>query len=268
MDLGIAGRRAAVAAGTAGLGLATARALAEEGVHVAVCGRDTDRLAEALAVLGPRAVGLVADMSAAGGPEEFAAGAVERLGGPIDIVVANAGVGYPTPAQTATWPMVERMLDVNVMGAAATITAVLPQMIARGHGTVAGVSSLAAWRGLGGFSSYSASKAFLSTFLESLRVDVHGTGVKVVCIEPGFVKTAATDRMAGAAPMPFMVPVDAAAAKIGRALIRGTRVLTFPLPLVVGSAALRLVPAAIYEPIGKRASLPQLAMLAAEAKKP
>ena len=93
MDLGIAGRRAAVAAGTAGLGLATARALAEEGVHVAVCGRDTDRLAEALAVLGPRAVGLVADMSAAGGPEEFAAGAVERLGGPIDIVVANAGVG-------------------------------------------------------------------------------------------------------------------------------------------------------------------------------
>ena len=98
MDLGLEGRRAAVAAGSAGLGLATARALVAEGVRVAICGRDRDRLDAAVAELGSSAVGVVADMAAHGGPSDFARSAVEQLGGPVDIVVANAGGPPPGSA--------------------------------------------------------------------------------------------------------------------------------------------------------------------------
>src|SRR5205823_3266044 len=112
-------------------------------------------------------------------------------------VIANAGVGDLTPAHLATWAMVERVLRVNVTGAAATVTAVLPRMVRRGRGHVVGISSVAAYKGLGACSSYSGSKAFFSTFLESLRVDLHGTGVRVTCIEPGFVKSEMSDRLEG-----------------------------------------------------------------------
>src|SRR5262245_15890358 len=91
MDLGIAGRRAAVAAASAGLGLGAAKALAAAGVGVAICGRDPERLAGAAAALGESAVAIQADLSDPAGAGGFIEEAAERLGGPVDILVANAG---------------------------------------------------------------------------------------------------------------------------------------------------------------------------------
>lgn len=250
-------KTALITGASSGIGRALALWFAKRGTRVYAAARRTALLDELAAQGEGRIVPVALDVA----QQASAVVRIQALDaecGGLDVVVANAGIGDPTPAHLATWPMVERVLGVNVMGAAATITAVLPQMIARKRGTVAGISSLAAWRGLGAYSSYSASKAFLSTFLESLRVDVHDTGVKVVCIEPGFVKTEAAPQM------PFTVPVADAAAKIGRAILRGTRVLAFPLPLVVGTGALRMVPRAVYEAAGKRA---QVAALEAEAPK-
>src|SRR5688500_6734310 len=100
MDLGLQGKRAAVAAASAGLGLGAAGALAAEGVRVAICGRDQDKVDAAVTRLGEDAVGLVADMSDADQATGFVEQAADRLGGTIDIVVANAG-GPPggTPAR-------------------------------------------------------------------------------------------------------------------------------------------------------------------------
>jgi len=186
--------------------------------------------------------------------------------GGLDLVVANAGVGDPTPAHLADWAMVERVLRTNVMGAAATITAVLPRMIQRGRRHVAGVSSVAGYSGLGAYSCYNGSKAFFSVFLESLAIDVHGTGVKVTCIEPGFVKSEMSSRLEGHAPMPFRAETAAAVDKYCRAIVRGARRIAWPRVHAIGSAAFRWIPNAVFFPLAKSASRPQIAMLEAELR--
>jgi short-subunit dehydrogenase len=186
-----------------------------------------------------------------------------KVGG-LDLIVANAGVGDPTPADTSTWEMVEAVLRVNVMGAAATLTAVLPRMVQRGKGHVVGVSSVAGYVGLGAYSSYSGSKSFLSTFLQSLRVDLVGTGVKVTTIEPGFVKSEMTARIEGRAPMPFIADTHVAADKFCRAIARGARRIAYPRVHALSSKFISIVPAPIYEPLARKASEPQRQLLAAE----
>lgn len=183
---------------------------------------------------------------------------IDKECGGLDLIIANAGIGFATPAHLADWEHVQKALSVNVMGAAATITAVLPEMLRRGRGHVVGISSVSGYKGTGAFSSYCGSKAFLSTFLESLRVDVYGTPVKVTCIEPGFVKSEMSDRLEGRAPMYFRATSEAAAEKYGRAILRGSRRLAWPKVHAIASASFRWVPDAIYEPLAKRASMPQL----------
>ena len=197
MDLGIAGRRAAVAAGTAGLGLATARALAEEGVHVAVCGRDTDRLAEALAVLGPRAVGLVADMSAAGGPEEFAAGAVERLGGPIDIVVANAGGPPPGSASSTSVEAFRAASELNFLSTVALVQSVVGGMRANGWGRVLAITSVGARQPIPSLAASTSARAATTAFIKNLATEVAGDGVTANTIQPGSHRTARMAQLRG-----------------------------------------------------------------------
>lgn len=142
MNLGISHRRAIVAAGSAGLGLATARALAGEGVAVAICGRNPDRLNAALASLGSGAVAIVADMSVPGDATRFAAEAQDRLGGTIDIVVANAG-GPPPGTALSTDPDAYRgALELNFISGVELIQAVVSPMRAQRWGRVIAVTSM------------------------------------------------------------------------------------------------------------------------------
>ena len=187
--------------------------------------------------------------------------------GGLDLVIANAGVGDMTPAHLSDWEMVERVLMVNVMGAAATISAVLPRMIKRNRGHIVGISSTAANIGLGASSCYCGSKAFLSTFLQSLRIDLTGTDVRVTCIEPGFVKSDMNNWLEGIAPMPFRAELPVAVDKFCAAIVRGARVFAYPMvhkwPLLV----LRKTPRAMYEPFLKKQSLPQLRVLESKLAK-
>jgi short-subunit dehydrogenase len=187
--------------------------------------------------------------------------AIDEQCGGLDLVVANAGVGAPTPARRADWGQVEQVLRTNVMGAAATLTAVLPRMVQRGQGHVVGISSVASYTGLGAYSSYCGSKAFLSVFLESVRIDLHGTGVKATCIEPGFVNSEGAAQLDGKVARPFMVSTDAAAEKFGRAIERGVRRLAWPKVHAWSSALLRWVPSPVLEPVAKRISESQLRLL-------
>src|SRR5262249_19713309 len=135
----------------------------------------------------------------------------EELGG-LDLVVANAGFGKELHATRLTWEDAAPLLQVNVLGSIATLTAALPKMVARGSGHLVGISSLAGTRGLPTSSVYSASKAALSTFLEGLRVDLAGSGIGVTDVRPGFIATAATANAKH--PMPLLMQLDDAIDRI------------------------------------------------------
>ncbi|MFZ5470962.1 MAG: SDR family NAD(P)-dependent oxidoreductase [Myxococcota bacterium] len=167
--------------------------------------------------------------------------------GGLDLVIANAGVGSVTPATHLQWNEVKHTIDVNVTGAAATLVAALPGMLERGRGHLVGISSFAAFRGLPRMAAYSASKAFLAVFLESLRVDLRGTGVRVTSIHPGYVKTELT---AGSkAKLPFLLEAEDAVERMGKAIVRLRPQYVFPWPLAVAARPLKVMPNVLYDPL-------------------
>lgn len=168
----------------------------------------------------------------------------EEVGG-LDLIVANAGVGGLRWAGELRWEDCSPMLEVNVSGALATLTAVLPRMVERRRGHLVAVSSMAAYRGLPHNALYSGTKAFLSTFLESLRVDLAGTGVAVTDARPGFVRTAMTEGVGS--PTPFMVEPQEAAVRIVRGIARREAVVAFPWPTATLVRSMRLLPPPIYD---------------------
>jgi short-subunit dehydrogenase len=165
--------------------------------------------------------------------------AVERDSGGLDLVIANAGVSEPTPARKLDWPAVERILQVNVLGAAATLSAVLPSMVQRNRGHLVGISSLAAFRGMPSWATYSASKAFLTTFLQGLRTDLVGTGLAVTAIHPGYVRTGMT---ADYANLPLVMEPQDACEQMAQAILRREAEFSFPLPAALMGRYLALMP--------------------------
>lgn len=189
MDLGISGRRAAVAASSRGLGFATAAALAREGVQVALCGRDAGRVEEAAAKIGAGAVPLVADVGTAAGATGFVAAATEALGG-IDILVANAG--GPPAGDFASVDDVEayaRAFELNALSAIAMCKAVVPAMQAAGWGRVLAITSVAVRQPIPTLILSNTARSGLTGFLKTLAREVARDGVTVNSIQPGFHAT-------------------------------------------------------------------------------
>ncbi len=241
-----------VTGASSGIGRALALHYARAGATVHAVARrraELDALAAGDAGAG-RVVPVVLDVTDAGALASAIAAANEASGGALDLVVANAGVGDPTPGSQMDWRVVERVLDVNATAACVTIAAALPAMVARGRGTVVAVSSLAAFRGLPGSGAYCASKAALHAFMESLRVDLARTRVKAITIYPGFVRTAMTAR--NRFPMPFLMDLGPAVRVMTRGIARGDAVIAFPLPLTLMARVLRAVPRWLYEPLASR----------------
>ncbi len=252
-------RRALVTGASSGIGSSLALWLAARGVTVIAAGRRRARLEE----LRDAAAAATAAGGAAGGggaiePLELdladAVAARERLAeldgrdGGLDLVVANAGVGQVTPAQKFDWEACESVLRINVQGAAATLTAALPGMLARGRGHLVAISSIAAVRGFPANAAYGGSKAFLRHFMESLRLDLAGTGIKTTCVFPGFVKSEMT--ASNRFPMPFLLETDEAAARIGRAIFAQQAELWFPWQMALPARVLGLLPSGLYARLG------------------
>jgi 3-oxoacyl-[acyl-carrier protein] reductase len=201
MDLGIAGRRAAVAAGSAGLGLATAAALAGEGVQVAICGRDPDRLASATGDLatgtGPAPVGIEADLSTAEEAGRFVEAAAERLGGPVDILVCNAG-GPPPGTPLATGIDAYRAaLELNCLSTIAMCQAAVPTMVEQRWGRVVAITSIGARQPIGLLAASSTARAAVPSFLKMLSVEAAPHGVTVNSLQPGVHRTARITELSG-----------------------------------------------------------------------
>lgn len=193
MDLGISGRTAAVAAGSAGLGLASAVALATDGVRVAICGRDQRRLDGALAQLpGDGHVALAADVSTPDGAAGFVHAAADALGGSPDILVTNAG--GPPPGTFASTPIeaYEPALALNLLSVVAMCQAAVPSMQERGWGRVVAITSISVKQPIGTLILSNTARAGATAFLKTLATEVATSGVTVNSVLPGLH---ATDRL-------------------------------------------------------------------------
>ncbi|MGW3964216.1 SDR family NAD(P)-dependent oxidoreductase [Amycolatopsis sp. NPDC005003] len=234
-----------------GIGRALALEYARRGADLALLARrepELARLRAEITALGRRARIFVADVT---DPEQVRLAVHEAqhdLDG-LELLLANAGVGAYAELAAMPWPDIAAVLDVNVRGTIATVAAAVPDMLARGRGQVAGISSIAGRRGVPGGSVYGASKAAVSVFLDALRLELAGTPVRVTDIQPGFVDTGIIVR--GAYPTPWMWPPERAAAVIADRLPEAPAVLAFPWQTHVLGTVLSHLPRGIFDRLAR-----------------
>lgn len=195
MDLGISGKRAVVAAASAGLGLASAHALAAEGVQVAICGRSQERVDRALeslpAVPTGDHVGLVADVGTADGATSYVERAIAALGG-IDVLVPNAG--GPPPGNFASTPLDAYLpaLQLNLLSTVAMCQAAVPSLVDQGWGRIIAITSHSVRQPVANLILSNTARAGVTGFLKTLATEIARHGVTVNSVQPGIH---ATDRM-------------------------------------------------------------------------
>jgi len=200
MDLGIAGRTAAVAAGSSGLGLGAARALAAEGCTVVICGRDQARLDGALAALEAeghpgRVMGVIADVSDAAGATAFVAAAERAAGAPIDILVPNAGGPPPGNFESTDVDAYAAALDLNLVSIVAMCKAAVPGMRERRWGRVVAITSLSVRQPMATLILSNTARAGATAFLKTMALEVAGDGVTVNTVQPGIHDTPRLDAL-------------------------------------------------------------------------
>lgn len=172
--------------------------------------------------------------------------------GRIDILIANAGIGGNDEETRAYTPRaVRKVIDTNLIGAVNAVHAVVGEMIERNSGQIVAISSLAGFRGLPKSAAYSASKAAMNSFFESLRIDLHQTDVHVTIIQPGFIRTPLTS--ARAARMPFLMELNEAVPLFLKAIENKKKYAAFPWQLASIVKAGRFMPHWLYDRIASRA---------------
>jgi short-subunit dehydrogenase len=239
---------------SSGIGRSLAVELGRRGASTGLLARRAESLREVAREVegaGGRALALPADVTGAGSVRA-AADELRAQFGAIDVLIANAGVGVLTDDPARLGEQVAETIEINLLGAANSAAAVLPEMIARGEGHLVAISSLASYRGLPKSGAYCASKAAVNALFESLRLDLKNTGVAVTIIKPGFIKTPLT---AGReAQMPFLLELDDATRKILRAIEARRTAYAFPWQLASIVRLARLMPDSLYDRVVLRRS--------------
>lgn len=191
-----------------GLGEGMARGFARRGHSLALAARRADRLetlAEELRRAGAgKVVVCTLDVTDFDAVPRVMGEAAEALGG-LDIVIANSGIAEASPVGRGSFDAAKRVIDTNLLGAMATVDAAVEIFRRSGRGHVVGISSVAAVRGLPTQGAYSASKAGLSRYLEAVRAEVAGRGIRVTDLAPGFIDTELNRAMPN---RPFVVSAE------------------------------------------------------------
>jgi short-subunit dehydrogenase len=230
---------------SSGIGAALATHYASEGAVLGLCARrlePTQALLESLRCAGAC---YSVDVTNAASLRSAAAAFTQRFGTP-DIVIANAGIGAGTLTENPEdLPVFHRILETNVFGMVATFQPFVAAMRSRASGTLVGIASVAGFRGLPGGGAYSASKAAAITYLESLRVELHGSGVSVVTICPGYIRTPMT--ASNRYRMPFLMDADEAARQMARVIAAKRRLAVIPWQMALVAVVLRRLPRWLYD---------------------
>ncbi len=243
--------RVFITGASSGIGAALARHYAARGATLGLAARRQDSLESLAAELAtpchlyPLDVGDAAALAAA------AADFIARAGVP-DIVIANAGISVGTLTEEADdLPAFRRVFDTNVMGMVHCFQPFVVPLRRAGGGRLVGIASVAGIRGLPGAGAYSASKAAAIAYLESLRVELRGSGVQVVTLAPGYIATPMTAQ--NPYPMPFLMPVEQAARSMAAAIERGARFAVMPWQMALVARLLRILPRPLYDALAVRA---------------
>jgi len=230
---------------SSGIGEALARLYAARGATLGLVARRGDFLDRLASSLGTAVATYPCDVRDAAAMRAAGADFMQRHGTP-DLVIGNAGVSYGNITTSEKDVEVFReILEINVLGLVNTFHPFAADMRKRGSGTLAGIASVAGFRGLPGATAYSASKSGAISYLEGLRVELHGSGVAVTTICPGFIATPMTEK--NRFRMPFLMTADRAARVIAGGIDRGKRVIEFPRPMSMVMRFMRYLPDALYE---------------------
>jgi short-subunit dehydrogenase len=236
---------------SSGIGKALAHQYAKRGATLALVARRGELLTQLAGSLAVRSYPYAADVRNATALAAVAEDFIGRVGCP-DVVIASAGVSAGTlTGNPQDNPVFEEILAINVTGMMLTFQPFIEPMKARKHGTLAGIASIAGFRGLPGAAAYSASKAAAISYLESLRVELTGSGVSVVTICPGYIATPLT----GSNPyrMPFLMDADVAAMKIASAITQRKCFYVLPWQMAVVGWIMRRLPRPLYDSLFSRA---------------
>jgi len=244
----LSGKVAWVVGGSSGIGAAVARELQSRGALVAISARRQDQLDE---VSGGTMLAVAADVT---DPASMTAAAsrIREVLGPIDLAVLSAAYWQQSTSPDWDAESFNRHVQVNLIGMSNSIAAVLPEMLDRHSGVIAGIASVAGYRGIAGSEAYGTTKAGQINLLESLRIHVARNGVRVITICPGFVRTEATAR--NTFPMPFIIEADTAGRAICDGLERERAEIVFPIRMAIVMKAARLVPVALWSALWSRVS--------------
>lgn len=238
-------RRIVVTGASSGLGLALAQHYLKQGAVVGAIARRADLLQSLSEQFPDQVYCYAVDVRDAAAMQAVAQDFIARAGVP-DVVIANAGVSVGTLTEHAEdIAAFESVVDINVLGTVKTFQPFHACMCEAGHGSLVGIASVAGFRGLPGASAYSASKAALISYLESLRVELYASGVRVVTICPGYIKTPMT--AINPYPMPFILLADEAARRIARAIEDGKSFAVVPWQMGLVGHVLSWLPNWLYD---------------------
>jgi short-subunit dehydrogenase len=243
-----------VTGASSGIGEELALALAKRGAFVGLMARRGDRLSELakrIETVGGIARVFSVDVTDAD-KIRIAADELRQEYGRIDILIANAGIaGNNEKTRNLDPEAVKNVVDINLLGAVNSVSAVLPEMKERGAGHLVAISSLAGIRGLPKSAAYSASKAGMTALFESIRLDQLGSGVDVSIIQPGFIKTPLTSGRH--AKMPFLMELEDSIPLFLSAIEKKKKFAAFPWQLAWVVKAAKILPAGIYDWIAAKA---------------
>ncbi len=251
-------KRVFITGASSGLGEALAREYASRGARLGLLARRSDKLQALVASLPNPALHLcyavdVNDHAAlAAAAEDF----ITRTGG-ADVVIANAGVSFGTlTGREGDIAVIERILQTNVVATAATFAPFIATMKAQAAAgsndlRLVGMASVAGIRGLPGAEAYSASKAAVISYCESLRVELRSHGIRVVTIAPGYIDTPMT--RVNTYRMPFLMSAERFARSAVRLINAGRSYAVIPWPMRGVSWLLRVLPNWLYDRLFARA---------------
>ena len=242
--------RVFITGASSGIGAALAKAYAARGAKLGLAARretDLQRIADSLPC---ESIVIAADVRDNASMQGAATRFIERFGVP-DVVIANAGVSHGTAtARSEDLATFEEVMDINVLGMVRTFQPFLAGMISAGNGALAGIASVAGFRGLPGSGAYSASKAAAISYLESLRVELRGSGVSVTTICPGYIATPMTAR--NPYRMPFMMPAEQAAKKMISAIDDRKSFVVMPWQMAIIGKIMRVLPNCLYDTLAAK----------------
>ena len=237
--------RVFITGASAGLGRALALHYADAGAVLGLVARRREMLRDVASALRVPTALYPLDVRDAVALRDAAADFMSTHGVP-DVVIANAGLSVGTdPALEEDLSVLQEILDVNLCGMAKTFQPFIGGMKQARKGMLVGIASVAGYRGVPGTSAYCASKAAAIAYLESLRVELRESGVRVLTVCPGYIDTEMTT--GNPYPMPFLMNAERAAAKVASAIERRREFVVIPWQMAAIAKLLRILPNAIFD---------------------